>query len=136
TGASGSLRQAASVAGIQFIGEAADLRPWYAQADAVVAPVRAGGGTRIKILEAFSYRRPVVATSVSLEGSEAEPGRHVLVGDAAEEFADRCAGLIGDPEGRERLAGEAFAKLLELYTIQSLGRAHHEMDFAAGQQSQ
>ena len=52
----------------------------------MVAPIRAGGGTRIKILEAFSYRRPVVATSIAMEGIEADAGTHMLIGDTAEQF--------------------------------------------------
>ena len=40
------------------------MRPWYEAADAVIVPLRTGGGTRIKILEAISYRRPVVTTAL------------------------------------------------------------------------
>ncbi|HXW14296.1 MAG TPA: glycosyltransferase, partial [Terriglobia bacterium] len=66
TGTSESLRQAVSVPQVRFLGPVADLHPWYAQTDAIVAPIRAGGGTRIKILEGFSFQRPVVATSVAI----------------------------------------------------------------------
>src|SRR5208337_2923754 len=126
-GASESLRQAASVPQVRFLGAVADLHPWYAQADAVVAPVRAGGGTRIKILEAFSYQRPVAATSTAMEGIEARAEEHVVIGDTPAAFAQQCARLMFDGELRDRLARNALVLLLHSYTIQSLKRALHEM---------
>jgi glycosyltransferase involved in cell wall biosynthesis len=123
TGASESLRQAASVPQVRFLGAVADLHPWYARADAVVAPLRAGGGTRIKILEAFSYQRPVAATSTAMEGIEARAEEHVVIGDTPAAFAQQCARLMFDGELRDRLARNALALLLHSYTIQSLKRA-------------
>jgi glycosyltransferase involved in cell wall biosynthesis len=127
TGASESLRRAASVPQVRFLGAVADLHPWYAQADAVVAPVRAGGGTRIKILEAFSYQRPVVATSTAMEGIEARAEEHVVIGDTPAAFAQQCARLMFDGELRDRLARNALALLLRSYTIQSLKKTLYEM---------
>lgn len=69
----------------------------YADAHAVVVPLRAGGGTRIKILEAFGYGRPVVATPAAVEGLEVEDGKHVLLGNDADALAERCARLMADP---------------------------------------
>jgi glycosyltransferase involved in cell wall biosynthesis len=129
TGASESLRQAASVPQVRFLGAVPDLYPWYAQSDAIVAPVRAGGGTRIKILEAFSFQRPVVATSIAMEGIEARAEEHVVIGDTPAVFAQQCARLMFDRELRDRLAQNALALLLHSYTIQSLQRAHDEMDY-------
>ena len=128
TGASESLRQAASVPQVRFLGAVADLHPWYAQADAIVAPVRAGGGTRIKILEAFSYQRPVVATSTAMEGIEARAEEHVVIGDTAAALAQQCARLMADRELRDRLARNALALVQQLYTIESLKRTLVEMD--------
>jgi polysaccharide biosynthesis protein PslH len=130
TGASESLRQAASVPPVRFLGPVADLLPWYAQADAIVAPIRAGGGTRIKILEAFSYQRPVVATSTAMEGIEACAEEHVLIGDTPADFAQQSARLMADVELRERLARNALALLERSYTIRALTRALEEMDHA------
>jgi polysaccharide biosynthesis protein PslH len=128
TGASQSLRQAVNVPQVRFLGEVADLHPWYAEADAIVAPVRAGGGTRIKILEAFSYQRPVVATSIAMEGIEARAGEHALIGDSPADFAQECARLMRDSELRGRLARNALSLLLSSYTIEPLIRALDEMD--------
>lgn len=127
-GASESLRRAVDVPQVRFVGRVADLDPWYAEADAVVAPLRAGGGTRIKILEAFSYRRPVVATSIAIEGIEALAGEHVLIGDTPAAFAAQCAQLILSVELRDRLARNAWALLLDSYSIESLQKAQVAMD--------
>jgi glycosyltransferase involved in cell wall biosynthesis len=128
TGASESLRQAANVPQVRFLGAVADLHPWYAQADAIVAPVRAGGGTRIKILEAFSYQRPVVATFTAMEGIEARAEEHVVIGDTPAAFAQQCARLMFDGDLRDRLARNALALVQHSYTIHSLRRALDEME--------
>ena len=123
TGASDALRQAIDRPPVRFLGQAGDLAPCYGAAHAVVAPIRAGGGTRIKILEAFAYRRPVVATAMAMEGIEARPGEHFLPGDTPEEFARQCASLLADPGAGAPLAREAHALLLRSYTIEALIRA-------------
>lgn len=75
----------------------------------VVAPLRAGGGTRLKILEAFALGRPVVATSLALEGLQITPGRHALVADSAASFAAACARLAADASLRAELVEHARA---------------------------
>lgn len=81
-----------------------DLTPYLEQAAAVVIPVRAGGGMRVRILEAFARAIPVVTTSVGLEGIEAVPGRDVLVEDAPAEFAGSVVRLMRDPALQTQLA--------------------------------
>lgn len=131
TGASPSLRQAVNAPQVRFLGEVADLHPSYAQADAIVAPVRAGGGTRIKILEAFSYQRPVVATSIAMEGIEARAEEHVLAGDTPAVFAQQCVRLMSDPQLRSRLARNAFDLLVRSYSLAALTRMLDGMDHGA-----
>jgi glycosyltransferase involved in cell wall biosynthesis len=135
TAASESLRRAVDVPQVRFVGWVADLDPWYAEADAVVAPLRAGGGTRIKILEAFSYQRPVVATSIAMEGIEAVADEHVLIGDTPAAFAAKCAQLMLSAELRDRLARNAFALLLDSYTIESLQKAQAAFDPVAARRT-
>ncbi|MBN1664449.1 MAG: glycosyltransferase, partial [Deltaproteobacteria bacterium] len=81
-----------------------DLGPEYAAADVVVVPIRCGGGTRIKVLEAFAHQVPVVATSIALTGLPVEHGIHCLVADTPSAFAEACARL-----GREPALGSALA---------------------------
>lgn len=67
--------------GVEITGFVPDLDPLYARADVVVVPLRQGGGTRIKLLEAFAHRVPVVASHAAAAGLEVRSGRHLLIAD-------------------------------------------------------
>ena len=112
------LRALASQAGVVITGRVADLAPVYAEADAVVVPLRAGGGTRIKILEAFVHRRPVVSTSRGAEGLEVEHHRHLLLADTPQDFAAQCARLAGDPVLGESLTARGFELAATRHTVE------------------
>ncbi len=62
-----------------------------------VVPVRYGGGTRVKILESFAHRVPVVSTRLGAEGLEVEDGVHLLLADGPEDFAAATVRLLRDP---------------------------------------
>jgi glycosyltransferase involved in cell wall biosynthesis len=83
---------------VEVTGTVADVTPYLARARVVVAPLRAGGGTRLKILEALDLGRPVVATSVGCEGMEDLAGRGVVVADTVAALAEAIAGLLLDPD--------------------------------------
>jgi glycosyltransferase involved in cell wall biosynthesis len=122
TGADERIHAWARTAGLIVEGEVPDMAPFYAGCDAVVVPVRAGGGTRIKILEAWSYRRPVVTTAVGIEGLAARPNEHALVGDTPEEFAAHCVALMDDPGAGDRLCANAYQVLTASYTPDVIAR--------------
>jgi glycosyltransferase involved in cell wall biosynthesis len=82
---------------IEVTGTVPDVTPYLAESRVVVAPLRAGGGTRLKVMEALDVGRPVVATSVGCEGTEDLVGRGVVVADTAAGLADAIAGLLLDP---------------------------------------
>ena len=103
-----------------FVGYVADVAPYYQQADAVVVPLRAGGGTRIKILEAFSFRKPVVTTSSGIEGISAEDEAQVLIADQPARFAAQICRIMEDLPLAERLTTRAHKMLIENYTIDVL----------------
>jgi len=88
-------------------GEVPDVRPYYQQAKVSVVPLRSGGGTRIKILEAMACGRPVVSTSVGCEGLHVVDGEHLLVADTPADFAERVVTLLKDQALRERLSRKA-----------------------------
>lgn len=71
-----------------------DIRPFFEQASVYVVPMRFGGGVRQKILEAWSMKRPVVATSMASEGLSAHSGSHLWLEDTPEGFAGRVADLL------------------------------------------
>jgi glycosyltransferase involved in cell wall biosynthesis len=93
-------------ANIEVTGTVADMTPFLARARVVVAPLRAGGGTRLKIMEALDVGRPVVATSLGCEGLEDLVGQGVLVADTAVDLAEAIAGLLLD-QPRARALGRA-----------------------------
>jgi glycosyltransferase involved in cell wall biosynthesis len=82
--------------GILVTGFVPELDPYFAESALTVIPVRAGGGMRVRILEAFARATPVVTTTVGLEGIQAEPGKDVLVADSPHDFADAVCRVLDD----------------------------------------
>jgi glycosyltransferase involved in cell wall biosynthesis len=108
-------KQLKDVPEVNLIGRVPRVSPWYAQADSVIAPLRAGGGTRIKILEAFAHRRPVVCTSLGIEGVLARPEHHFLSADDRLTFARQCSRLMSDRNLREKLSRNGLELVRERY---------------------
>lgn len=84
-------------------GRVSEVLPFYEQACLSVVPLRSGGGTRLKILEALAYGRPVVSTSIGSEGLDLCPGRDLLIADEPDEFARQTIHLLTDPPQRRSL---------------------------------
>ncbi len=95
------LRQ---ISGIRLTGAFPLVRPLLESATAVIAPVRYGGGTRLKIIEAWAHSVPVVSTTMGAEGLGARSGADLLLADRAEDFAAACVRVACDPELRSRLS--------------------------------
>ena len=89
--------RALAQANVEVTGTVADVTPYLARSRVVVAPLRVGGGTRLKIMEALDVGRPVVATSIGCEGMEDLVGRGVVVADEVPALADAIADLLLDP---------------------------------------
>jgi glycosyltransferase involved in cell wall biosynthesis len=75
---------------------APSVLPYYDSSSLVIVPIRVGGGTRIKLLEAFACRRPVVSTTIGAEGIDARAGEHLFLADSPQEFADACIKALND----------------------------------------
>ena len=103
------------VDGVTVAGEVPDLRPLYQGHRALVAPVRAGSGTRLKILEAMASGLPVLSTALGAEGLEVRPERDLLVADTVEELADGALRLLGDESLCRRLAANGRSLAVEHY---------------------
>jgi rhamnosyltransferase len=101
--------------GILVLGELADLRAAYHRHQVMVAPIRAGSGTRLKILEAFAAGIPVVSTTLGAEGIPAEHGRHLLLADTAVAFAREVERVLSDGPLAESLSREAAALVRRHY---------------------
>lgn len=99
--------------GIMISGAVPDTRPRIAAATVYVAPLRMGGGTRFKLLEAFALARPIVSTRLGAEGFGSASGRDLFLADSAHDFAAGILTLLADPALAARLgaAGQAFARV-------------------------
>ncbi|MBA3994968.1 MAG: hypothetical protein C0469_15725 [Cyanobacteria bacterium DS2.3.42] len=106
--------------GVKFVGAVAETTPFYAETDIVVVPLRSAGGTRIKILEAFSHSRAVVSTSIGAEGLELLDGVHLEIADKVEDFTDKCVNLIEDAERRRELAKKGHELFMNQYLMKNL----------------
>ena len=112
--------------GINVTGFVPDVRPYLAGAGAVVAPLRIGGGTRLKILEAMAMGKPVVSTTLGCEGIEVQNGRHLMIADDAGDFADRVVGVLNDQEGYRRMGQEGRRLVEEQYDWGALSKRMEE----------
>jgi sugar transferase (PEP-CTERM/EpsH1 system associated) len=101
--------------GVQVTGSVEDVRPYYVQGTASIVPLRAGGGTRLKILEAMALGRPIVSTSVGCEGIAVEDGEHLLIADTAEAFAEQTIRLLRDADLRRHIRERARRLVEERY---------------------
>jgi len=97
--------------GVELVGEVADVRPFLTRAAVVVVPLRIGGGSRIKILEALAMGKAVVSTSIGAEGLAVTDGVHLSLADAPSDFAARTVELLESPDEQRRL-GENGRKLV------------------------
>lgn len=100
---------------IHVTGQVSDLEPYYQSSQVCIVPLRAGGGTRLKILEAMAFGRPVVSTSLGCEGLEVCDGVHLFVADSAELFARRTVELLINPVLRDSFSSRARALVRERY---------------------
>ncbi len=100
------------IGGVHLSADVEDVHPYLRSAAALVVPLRIGGGTRIKILEAMASGCPVVSTSVGCEGLEVRNQHNILVCDQDKGFAESCVRLLDHPQLGIRLA-EAGRSLVE-----------------------
>jgi glycosyltransferase involved in cell wall biosynthesis len=97
---------------VEVLGFVPETKPFLETSAISIAPLRFGGGMKGKIGEAMSYALPVVTTSTGTEGFGLEPGKHVLVGNDPQSFADAVVKLLRDREALEqvRMAGYQFIR--------------------------
>lgn len=90
-----------------LLGRVQDVGKAYLTHDALIVPMRLGGGTRLKVLEGFAHGIPVISTRVGVEGVGAEPGRHFLPAEKGADFREALVALITDRERPLRLSSAA-----------------------------
>ena len=103
------------IPGAEFTGFVEDLDALYRRSRVVCAPILSGGGTRVKIVEAAAYGKPIVATTIGAEGLEMRDGHELLLRDDPYSFAEACLRLLKDPSLCKQLGSAARAKAVECY---------------------
>jgi glycosyltransferase involved in cell wall biosynthesis len=98
---------AARDATVRVHGFVPDIRPYFANAAVAICPIRDGGGTRVKILDNLAMARPIVSTSIGIEGIDAVGERDLLIADSAEAFEKQIARIFEDAGLRARLCTQA-----------------------------
>jgi glycosyltransferase involved in cell wall biosynthesis len=101
---------------VELTGFVDDLRPHLAAASVVVVPLRMGGGTRLKIVEAMAMGKAIVSTTLGAEGIDATTGRDLLIEDGSEAFANAVNSLLSDPERAARIGRSARQLAVERYS--------------------
>jgi glycosyltransferase involved in cell wall biosynthesis len=104
---------------VETLGWVQNMEAEMANWSLTIVPVLAGGGTRIKILEAFSRKCPVVSTSVGCYGHDVQNGRELLVADKPEDFAASCVRILENPAQGSSLAENAWTHFLKSWTWES-----------------
>jgi sugar transferase (PEP-CTERM/EpsH1 system associated) len=130
--------------GVHVAGQVDDVIPYYRQSAVCVVPLRAGGGTRLKILEAMALGRPVVSTTIGCEGLDVVDAQHLLIADTPRQFAEQTLRLLTDRQLYQRLSAQGrqlvedrydwdkiAAKLMDLYADQAAQRSQPNQLVAA-----
>lgn len=113
--------------GINVTGYVADPVSYQRQAAVLVVPVLAGGGIRVKILNALAEGIPIVSTTLGCEGIEVTPGRDILVGDSPEAFAAQVVRVLNDTDLGKRLALNGRCLVEEKYDYRKACRPLDEV---------
>jgi glycosyltransferase involved in cell wall biosynthesis len=109
---------------VEVTGEVSEMRPYFERATAVIVPLRSGGGTRLKILDAFGSARPVVSTRIGAQGIDVQDGEQLLLGDEPEEFAQQVVRLLGDADLRSRLSTNGRRLIDERYHWRAIAKQY------------
>jgi glycosyltransferase involved in cell wall biosynthesis len=113
-------------ANVEVTGTVADLRPFYQEAIAAIVPIRTGGGTRLKILEAMAAGAPVVSTSLGAEGLAVSPGTDILIADRDEDWLPQLSALSTQGDLWNRLSEAGRRLVTARYDWETLGQALYE----------
>ena len=111
----------ASCNGVQILGYVKDIRPHMRTAKIFICPIREGGGTRIKILDAFAQGIPVVSTKIGAEGLDVVHGEHLLIADSPPDFVQAIKTLLEDDALTDRIGRNARAYVEKHYSFTHIG---------------
>ena len=106
---------------LSLTGYVDDVRPFVSRAACFVVPLRVGGGTRLKVLDAWAMGKAVVSTSQGCEGLATRPGENILIADDAKGFAEAVIAILKDDALRERLGAAGRQTAEAYYSWNALG---------------
>lgn len=112
---------------VTVTGTVPDVRPWLWGATVSIVPLRAGGGTRLKIFEAMAAGIATVSTAIGAEGLPVNHDRHLLIADTAPAFAAACLALLDDEAARDRLSGAARQLVKDSYSWESAAQRFEQL---------
>jgi glycosyltransferase involved in cell wall biosynthesis len=115
----GLAAAAARAGGTIVTGEVPDVRPWFAEAELFVVPLRHGGGTRLKILEAMAAGCPVVSTYKGAEGLDLQHGQHLRLADGMEAIAATVLECLQNQQAAIDMAMRGRERVIQLYSWQA-----------------
>lgn len=101
---------------ITVTGTVDDIRPHVDKARVYIVPLRIGGGTRIKIYEALAQKKAIISTSIGAEGLPLEDGKHIIIADDPERFADAVVRLLDDDDLNARISENGYSLVTEKYS--------------------
>lgn len=101
--------------GVVFTGFVEDLDGLYRKSRVVCAPILSGSGTRVKILEAAAYGKPIVSTRIGAEGLQMRDDYDIVIRDDPKSFAEACIRLLTNRESCDRLGSAARATVVKQY---------------------
>src|SRR6266852_5650558 len=110
-----------SIAGIEVTGSVDDVRPYYREAIAAIVPLKVGGGSRLKILEAMAAGVPVISTTLGAEGLEVQRDENILIADTKEQLVDAISSVVENEARRNDLSTAGRALVASRYDWSSLG---------------
>jgi glycosyltransferase involved in cell wall biosynthesis len=108
--------------GVELHADVPDVRPFLAKSGVMVVPLRIGGGSRLKILEAMAAGLPVISTRVGAEGLELVPGEHYLAAEEPEAMSEALVACLRDPRPARAMAGRSRPFVLERYDWDTLAQ--------------
>lgn len=108
--------------GVELTGYVDDTRPYLERAACFIVPLRVGGGTRLKILNAWAMGKAIVSTSIGCEGLDAVDGENILIRDTAQGFAEAIDRVLADEAFRRRLGAQGRATAERIYSWDIIGR--------------
>lgn len=117
------IKKTAATGAFNLYGDVPEVAPFYEACHAVMVPIRAGGGTRIKILEAFGYGRVVISTTLGAEGIAAQHEQELLIADTPNAFADAAHRLLNEAGFAQHLIANGRRRVMERYSAAACEQA-------------